>query len=188
MSVSLTAAPRSRNSGRGSGAYPAFRMTLPFLIFLALWLTGVVCTFFPVVPATWIIFAGALVAALLDGYQAGQDLPVLVLFGLLAVLAMVVDNLAASWGARKYGGSKQAMWGALIGGIAGLFIPLPPFNLILGPMVGALVAELLVVRKPLNEAMSSAWGTLVGLLSGMAAKLVLHVLMGLYGLWHFWGK
>lgn len=163
-------------------------MTVPFLVFLVLWIAGVICTFFPVVPATWIIFAGALGATLLDGYQAAQDLPILVAFGVLAVVAMLVDNLAASWGARKFGGSKQAMWGALIGGIVGLFIPLPPFNLLIGPMAGALVAELLFARKTWNEALSSAWGTLVGLLSGMAAKLVLHVLMGVYGLWHFWGK
>lgn len=163
-------------------------MTLPFLVFLVLWLVGMACTFLPVVPATWIIFAGALVAALLDGYQAGMDLPIIVFFAVLAVLAMLVDNLAASWGARKYGGSKAAMWGALVGGLLSFFIPLPPFNLLIGPMAGALVAELLVARKDMPEALRSTWGTLVGILSGIAAKLVLHFLIGLYGLWHFWGK
>ena len=163
-------------------------MTLPFIIFLVLWIVGMICTFLPLVPATWIIFAGTLIAALLDGYQAAQDLPIIIVFGVLAVVAMLVDNLAASWGARKYGGSKQAMWGALAGGIVGLFIPLPPFNLLIGPMLGALLAELLFAHRPLNEALSSTWGTLVGLLSGMAAKLVLHVLIGIYGLWHFWDK
>ncbi|RJF71516.1 DUF456 domain-containing protein [Deinococcus cavernae] len=163
-------------------------MTWPFLVFLVVWVVGVVCTFLPVVPATLIIFAGALVAALMDGYQAAQDLTVILTFGLVAILALVVDNLAASWGARKFGGSKAGMWGALLGGLLSFFIPLPPFNLLIGPVAGALIAELLFERKPLNEALASAWGTLVGLLSGIAAKLALHVLIGLYGLWHFWGR
>lgn len=162
-------------------------MTLPFIVFLVLWLVGVVCTFIPVVPATLIIFAGAVVAALLDGYQAGQDLPVIVTFGVIAAIAMTVDNLAASWGARKFGGSKAAMWGALLGGVAGLFIPIP-LSIIVGPLAGAFLAELLFERKTVNDALMSTWGTLVGILSGIAAKLVLHVLIGFYGLWHFWGQ
>ena len=34
----------------------------------------------------------------------------------LPYLEVLVDNLASAWGARKYGGSRAAMWGALIGG------------------------------------------------------------------------
>ncbi len=162
-------------------------MSLPFLIVLVAWIITLVCTFIPAVPATLILLVGVVAAALADGYQAGADLPVIITFAVLTGLVMLVDNVAASWGAKKYGGSQQAMWGALVGGMLGLFIPLPPFNLLLGPMLGAFVAEVLFARKSLNEALNSTWGTLVGLLSGMAAKLVLHFLMGVYALWRFWG-
>ncbi|ACO45810.1 DUF456 domain-containing protein [Deinococcus deserti] len=159
-------------------------MSMPFLIFLAAWIIGLIGTFVPVLPSTLVIFAGAAVAALLDGFQAGRDLPFLLVFLIIAVAAMLVDNLASAWGARRYGGSRQAAWGALIGGIAGIF--LGPLGLIVGPLLGALLAELLVARRPMPEAVRSTWGTMVGLLTGLGAKFALHLLLGAYGLWHLW--
>lgn len=158
-------------------------MSLPFLVFLVAWLVGMVGTFVPALPATVIIFAGTVAATLLDGFQVWPDLPFLLTFAVITVLISLVDNVASAWGARKYGGSKQAIWGALIGGLVGIVIP---FGLIVGPLAGALVAELFMVRKPLQEALRAAWGTLVGLLTGIAAKLVLHLMIGVYELWRLW--
>ena len=158
-------------------------MSLPFLVFLVAWLVGMVGTFVPALPATVIIFAGTVAATLLDGFQVWPDLPFLLTFAVITVLISLVDNVASAWGARKYGGSKQAIWGALIGGLVGIVLP---FGLIVGPLAGALVAELFVVRKPLQEALRAAWGTLVGLLTGIAAKLVLHLMIGVYELWRLW--
>jgi len=149
------------------------------LVFTVAWLVGVVGTFVPVVPATLVIFAGALLAGYLEGFSA-LSWPWLVGLGLVALFASLVDNLASGWGARKFGGSKAAMWGAILGGLAGLFIP---FGLLIGPFVGALLAEVLFVRRALPDAVRSAFGTLVGLLTGIAAKFVLHVLMGVLVLW-----
>lgn len=162
-------------------------MSLPFWVFLIVWLVGLGTTFLPVVPAALIIFAGAATAALLDGFQWGADGLFLLVFLLLTVLAMVVDNAASAWGARKYGGSRQAMWGALAGGIVGGLL-LPPLGLFLGPPAGAFLAELLLVRRPVNEALASTWGTVVGLFTGLGAKFALHLLLGAYGLWHFWPR
>ena len=155
-------------------------MSLPFLVFLVAWLVGMAGTFVPALPATVIIFAGTVAATLLDGFQVWPDLPFLLTF---AVITVLIDNVASAWGARKYGGSKQAIWGALIGGLVGIVLP---FGLIVGPLAGALIAELFVVRKPLQEALRAAWGTLVGLLTGIAAKLVLHLMIGVYELWRLW--
>jgi uncharacterized protein YqgC (DUF456 family) len=158
-------------------------MSWPFVVFLLFWMLGVVGTFIPVVPATLIIFAGAVIATLMDGFQPWPDLPFLITFAALTFAVSLIDNFSSAWGARKYGGSRQAGWGALVGGVAGLFIP---FGLIVGPLAGALLAELLVVRRPFGEAFRSAWGTLVGLLTGITAKFVLHLLLGLFELWRLW--
>lgn len=158
-------------------------MSLAFLVFLVAWIVGMVGTFVPVVPATLIIFAGTVAATLIDGFQVWPDLPFLLTFAVITFLISMIDNLASAWGARRYGGSKQAVWGALIGGLVGIFLP---FGLIVGPLGGALVAELFVVRKPVTEAVRAAWGTLIGLLTGIAAKLVLHLLIGIYELWRLW--
>ncbi|WP_221089130.1 DUF456 domain-containing protein [Deinococcus aquaedulcis] len=160
-------------------------MSLAFLIFLVAWIIGMVGTFVPVVPATAIIFLGSVAATLVDGFQPWPDLPFLLTFLVITILIGLVDNVASAWGARKYGGSKQAVWGALIGGVVGI-LPIIPFGLIVGPLVGALIAELVVVKKAPADAMRAAWGTLVGLLTGLAAKLVLHLLIGLYELWRLW--
>lgn len=160
-------------------------MSLAFLIFLVVWLGGLVCTFFPALPATLIIFLGALIASLLDGFQIGSDLVFLVTFAVITILIMSVDNLASAWGTKTYGGSNAAIWGALLGGLVGL-LPVIPFGLIVGPFAGALLAELLVSKKPFMEAVRAAWGTLIGLLAGMAAKFVLHFAVGIWGLWRFW--
>jgi uncharacterized protein len=160
-------------------------MSWPFVVFLVLWLIGMVGTFVPVVPATLIIFIGSVIATLWDGFQPWPDLPFLISFAAITLAISLIDNLASAWGARKYGGSKQAVWGALIGGVVGIF-PIIPFGLIVGPLLGALIAELLVVKKPFSDALRSAWGTLVGLLTGIAAKLVLHLLIGMFELWRLW--
>lgn len=158
-------------------------MSLAFLVFLVAWIIGMVGTFVPALPATVIIFAGSVAATLIDGFQVWPDLPFLLTFAVITFLISMIDNFASAWGARRYGGSKQAGWGALIGGLVGIFIP---FGLIVGPLAGALIAELFVVRKPLLDAGRAAWGTLLGLLTGIAAKLVLHLLIGIYELWRLW--
>lgn len=158
-------------------------MTWPFLVFLLAWVIGMVGTFVPVVPATLIIFGGMVIATLMDGFQAAQDLPLLITFGIITVLISLIDNVASAWGARRYGGSKQAAWGALIGGLVGLFIP---FGLIVGPLLGAFLVEVLLVRRSVTEALKSAYGTVLGVLGGVAAKFVLHLLIGIYELWRLW--
>ncbi|MVN85402.1 DUF456 family protein [Deinococcus sp. HMF7620] len=160
-------------------------MSLAFVVFLVAWVIGMIGTFVPVIPATAIIFLGSVAATLVDGFQLWPDLPFLLTFLAITILIGLVDNVASAWGARKYGGSKQAMWGALIGGLVGI-LPIIPFGLILGPLLGALIAELVVVKKLPADALRSAWGTLVGLLAGLAAKLVLHLMIGLYELWRLW--
>ena len=158
-------------------------MTWPFVVFLGFWLTGLAGTFIPVVPATLVILVGALVATLTNGFRPWPDLPFLVTFAALALAVSLIDNVASAWGARRYGGSRQAGWGALAGGLVGLFVP---FGLIVGPLAGALLAELLLVRRPFAEALRSPWGTLVTLLTGIAAKFVLHLLPGGLELWRLW--
>ena len=158
-------------------------MSPAFLVFALCWLAGLVGTFVPVVPATLIILLGAVVATFINGFQLWPDLPFLLTFALITLAISLVDNLASAWGARRYGGSRAAGWGALLGGLVGLFLP---FGLLLGPLAGALTAELLWTRKPFLAALRAAWGTLIGLLAGIAAKFVLHVLVGLLELWRLW--
>jgi uncharacterized protein len=148
---------------------------LPLLLFVILWLAALVATFMPVIPATLIIWLAALLYAVLTGFQP-LTWGYLIALAALAAVAFLIDNIAAAWGARKFGGSSAAAWGALVGGLVGLF--LGPLGFLVGPILGAILAEMLISKQEPLEAMRSGVGTLLGMLGGIGAKLLIHVAMG----------
>jgi uncharacterized protein YqgC (DUF456 family) len=144
-------------------------------LFVVLWLLGVVLTFLPFVPATLVILLAAFLHELLVGFRE-LSLGSWFLLGLLALLAMVLDNLAALLGARRYGAGRAGLWGAFLGGLLGLFLGV--FGVLFLPFLLAWLFEYLSGRKP-EEALRAAWGTLVGLMGGVVAKVLVHLAMGL---------
>jgi uncharacterized protein YqgC (DUF456 family) len=135
----------------------------------------VVLTFVPFVPATLVILLVAFLHELLVGFRE-LSLGAWLLLGVLALLAMVLDNLAALLGARRYGAGRAGLWGAFLGGLLGLFLGV--FGVLFLPFLLAWLFEYLSGRKP-EEALRAAWGTLVGLMEGVVAKVLVHLAMGL---------
>jgi uncharacterized protein YqgC (DUF456 family) len=131
---------------------------------------GAIFLFVPVVPGTVLAYAGVLIFAIYDGF-AHFSPTALVILGVIAGLGTIVDNLLNLVGARAFGASKAGLWGVFIGGIVGgiLFFPV---GLLIGPFLGALVAELLGGRTR-KEALKAGTGAFVGYLAGIAAKTVL---------------
>ncbi len=148
---------------------------LPDALFVVIWFGAMIATLVPIIPATAIIWGAALLHAALTGFQPLSWTDLLGL-GVVAILATLVDNIAAAWGAKKFGGSSAAAWGALIGGLIGLF--LGPLGFLIGPFAGAVLAELIVSKKQGYDALRSGVGTLLGLLGGIGAKLLIHFGMG----------
>jgi uncharacterized protein YqgC (DUF456 family) len=144
-------------------------------LFVVLWLLGVVLTFVPFVPATLVILLAAFLHELLVGFRE-LSLGAWLLLGVLALWAMVLDNLAALLGARRYGAGRAGLWGAFLGGLLGLFLGV--FGVLFLPFLLAWLFEYLSGRKP-EEALRAAWGTLVGLMGGVVAKVLVHLAMGL---------
>ncbi|RDI95919.1 DUF456 domain-containing protein [Meiothermus sp. QL-1] len=145
-------------------------------LFVGVWVGALLATFIPVVPAGFIILGAALLHQALTGFRE-LSLPLLGVLGVLTLLSSLVDNIAAVLGARRYGGSRQGVWGAFLGGLAGLFV-LPPWGLFVLPWAGALAGEL-VAGRPLEAALRGAWGAVLGLLGGLLGKFLIHLLMGL---------
>ena len=104
----------------------------------------------------------------------------LLILGLLAALAYLLDYLAGALGAQRFGGSRWAVAGALLGALVGLFFGL--IGLLLGPILGAVAGELLS-RRPWKESLKSGFGTAVGLVMGTLAKLGLALVMVVLFLW-----
>lgn len=137
-----------------------------------LMLAGLAGTVLPVIPGHLLIFLGAAANKWLNPEQS-MSWGGLILMLLLLVLAYVVDFLSGALGAKLFGGSKWAFWGVLLGGLVGLFFGLP--GLIIGPLAGAFVFEVLFAKKRFTAATKSTVGTAVGTTVGLGARLLIGV-------------
>lgn len=99
----------------------------------------------------------------------------------LAVFGTLVDNLTTALGARKFGGSKQAFWGSMIGLFVGAFFVFP-FGIIIGPFLGAFVAEWHFQKKNAKDSAKSGIGATLGTLAGALVKMLIVGLMLIFTL------
>jgi hypothetical protein len=149
-------------------------VTLGLVLAVIFFLAGLVGTVLPVLPGAPLILAGMAVYGLITGFE---HLPLYFFLGqgLLATLTFVVDYLANAWGVTRFGGSKAAIWGGVLGLLAGAFV-FPPLGLVLGPFAGAFLAELAASRRSFH-AFRVGVGSLVGFLGGTAVKLGIEIVM-----------
>jgi len=147
------------------------------LIALALVLLGLAGLVLPALPGAVPLLAGLALAAWAEDF-AHVGAASLALITLLGCLVFVVDFVAGSLGAKRFGASPRAAVGAAIGALAGLV--LGPVGFFVGPFIGAVVGEL-SAQRTLHEAGRAGFGATVGLVLGTAAKLALAFCMiGVY--------
>ena len=93
----------------------------------------------------------------------------------VSILDYVVPALFTKW----TGGSKEAVRGSLAGTIIGLVF-FPPFGIIAGAFLGALLGEIIINGKKLGESLLSAIGSFLGFLFGTGIKMVASGMMLYY--------
>jgi hypothetical protein len=150
-------------------------MDVPILT-IALWtavvvlmVVGLAGIVLPVLPGTVLIFAAILLGAWIDDFAKISTWTVAVA-ALLTVISLVCDSVAAALGAKRVGASRQAVIGAVLGTLLGIFTGL--WGLIFMPLVGAAIGEYMVLRD-LQRAGQVGIATWVGLLLGTAVKIAL---------------
>ena len=144
-------------------------------------LVGFVGIIVPGLPGAGLMFLGMLGYAWYFGWET-IGLPVLVTLAILAALTIVLDYFTAAYGAKKYGGSKYAAWGAFLGGLIGLVVLNLP-GMLLGLFGGAVAGEMLYAKKDLNASLEAGKGALIGFLTGTIVKVFVGLAMiGLF-LW-----
>lgn len=131
-------------------------------------IAGVVSLVLPVIPGVAIVYLGVLMIAWADDF-ARIGVPMLVLLAVLAGVAMIADNIAGLFGARRAGASGWGVFGAGIGALFG--IPFGPAGIILGPAIGALGFEYMK-NADFRRAAKAGLGGLFGFLLGIVAKCV----------------
>jgi uncharacterized protein YqgC (DUF456 family) len=137
--------------------------TLAFLLVAA----GFVGIVVPALPGPLLVFAGLLLAAWIDGF-AKVGWTTLAALGVLTALSFLADVLATGAGAKKVGASREAVAGATIGTIVGLFFGIA--GIFAGPFFGAAAGEFLA-KRDLVRAGRVGYGTLLGLIFGAAVKV-----------------
>jgi len=141
---------------------------------------GLVGTVLPLLPGPMLILAAAVWHVLAMHYwlqapDPGLGWPGFAVLGLLVVAAQVFETASSAVGAKYFGSTQWGIWGALIGGLIGIFFT--PVGIFLGPVLGALAAEMIIAKRELRSAAKSTWGTFVGTVAGLLIKTGLGLAM-----------
>jgi uncharacterized protein YqgC (DUF456 family) len=137
-------------------------------------LVGLIGTVLPIIPGTILIFAGALLYALVDGFQV-VGWPTLIVLGVLTAVATTADLWASSVGA-KIGGASA--WSVVIGLLAGLvgFVVLNLAGAIIGAILGVLLTEIVRVGD-WRQALKAGSGWVVGWILSTVVQLGIGLIM-----------
>ncbi len=139
-------------------------------LFIVVGFAGLVLPMLPGIP---LVFFGLVLLAWAENFAYVGWMP-LVGLGVLTLASYGIDFLATALGAKKFGASARAIWGAAAGTLIGLFFGLP--GLIFGPFLGAVVGEF-SGRSSLKAATHAGIGATLGLLFGALLKIALAFVM-----------
>lgn len=159
--------------------------TLWWSLTIVFFIIGMIGTVIPLLPGTTIIFATAVVHRVAMGEEHSVGWWTLGGLLVLTIVSHVLDITSGSIGAKKFGATRWGALGGLIGTVVGMFFF--PFGLLLGPVFGVLIGELVAGQK-LVLAGKSTWGTVLGTTAGIVANAVIGVTMIAWflivALWH----
>jgi uncharacterized protein YqgC (DUF456 family) len=132
-------------------------------------------------PGLWMMVLGVIGYGWLTGF-ATVGVAMIAIVLTLAALGEIVEAWVGFRSARRYGGSRRAGWGAMIGGLVGaaVGVPVPVVGSIIGAFVGAFagaaVFEYTVARRA-GTALGAGWGAVVGRAVGAAVKVALGLMI-----------
>jgi uncharacterized protein YqgC (DUF456 family) len=126
-------------------------------------------------PGTLLILVSTFVYAWSTGF-AKVTVNLLIALAIITAVAEGLDFVAGMWGARKYGSSKKAMVGALLGGAVGS-IMLAPVAFGLGAIPGALIGSFggafgvaYLEKRKVDSAAWVGYGAFLGRLAAVILK------------------
>lgn len=145
------------------------------LVFFVIAFLGLV---YPIIPSALFMFLGFLSYGFIASFE-GMNWFFWTIQVLFLILLFVADTLSNLVGVKKFGGSKAGMWGSTIGLLLGPFV-IPFAGILLGPFLGAILAELIVKRRTIQQAFVVGIGSLVGFLTSILTKGTIMVIMVIF--------
>ncbi|MBQ6073658.1 MAG: DUF456 domain-containing protein [Bacteroidales bacterium] len=147
------------------------------IIAVILGIAGLVGCILPVLPGPPLSWVGLLLVYLTG--QSGMTTGFLIAWLAVAIVVTVLDYIVPSWITAKTGGSKAAARGTLVGLFLGLIF-FPPWGMIAGSFIGALVSEIIFNGSDLQKSLKPAFGSFLGFLLSTGLKLTASGVMMFY--------
>lgn len=145
-----------------------------WLITIVLFAVGLIGTVAPVLPGTTIILAAAVIHRIMLGPEKSIGWVTITVLVLLTLASYGLDFVAGYFGAKHFGATKLGAFGAIVGALIGLFFGI--LGLFVGPVIGAIAGEFLAGKR-LVDAGRAGWGSLLGNIGAMVAKLIIALAM-----------
>jgi len=137
-------------------------------------------------PGLWVMVGGVLIYGWLTQFHSVGIATIAIVLA-LAFLGEIVENWIGFRYAKRYGGSRRAGWGALIGGLVGAMIGVPVA--VIGSVIGAFIGSFLGAAlfeysysRHAGVATRAGWGAVLGRAAGAAVKIALGVVIAVVGL------
>jgi hypothetical protein len=145
-----------------------------WVLTIVLFAVGLIGTIVPVLPGTTIILAAAVIHRIMLGPEKSIGWRTIIVLVLLTLATYAIDILGGYFGAKYFGATKWGTFGAILGALVGLFFGI--LGLFVGPVIGAIAGEF-IAGKRMIDAGRAGWGSLLGNLGAMVAKLVIALAM-----------
>lgn len=145
-----------------------------WFVTIVLFSVGLIGTVVPVFPGTIIILAAAFLHRVMLGPEKSISWGAIAILVLLTLVSYGLDVLAGYFGAKFFGATKWGMFGAAIGAVIGVAFGV--IGLFAGPVIGAVAGEF-IAGKRMIDAGKAGWGSLLGNIGAMIAKLIIALVM-----------
>ena len=143
--------------------------TLIIIICTILLLVGLLGCFIPVIPGPPLAYIALLILSIFTDYKCSDEF--LWQWAGIVIIVTIADFWLQIYGVKKFGGTKKAVNGTMIGLFVGIFVPMP-IGFIVGPFIGALIGAYLDEKDDIIKVIKIASGALIGFIGGLVLKLV----------------
>ncbi len=140
---------------------------------------GIAGCIVPALPGPPISFAALLLLYFTNNPNNEITGRFLIIWLAVVVAVSILDYVIQPYFTKITGGSKLAVRYSIAGMVAGMVF-FPPFGIIIGSFIGALIAEFFVNKKPLQNSMLAALGAFLGFIFGTGLKLAVSVTLLYY--------
>ena len=144
-------------------------------IIVIFFLISFVGLIYPIIPGVIFLCGGIILYGVFFSFEPFSWL-FWTIQGLFVILLFVADYAANLFGVKKFGGSKAGVWGSTVGLLLGPIV-IPVFGILIGPFLGAVIAELAVNKKDWKEALKIGFGSVIGFISSVVTKGLIQVFM-----------